>query len=94
MTGSGNVEQDWINMLMASPLFQQINDLQEMLDKSTGGATPDVVIGEQCCLSIPVYRFKLRLLTLTVTLNAYSKQCDDSMCRLMDVMMRHVMLQR
>ena len=47
MTGSGNVEQDWINMLMASPLFQQINDLQEMLDKSAGGAASDVVIGEQ-----------------------------------------------
>ena len=51
MTGSGNVEQDWINMLMASPLFQQINDLQEMLDKSTGGAASDVVIGEQKCHS-------------------------------------------
>ena len=64
MTGSGNVEQDWINMLMASPLFQQINDLQEMLDKSTGGAASDVVIGEQCCLNMHVDGLESHWLTL------------------------------
>ena len=29
-------EQDYISMLMSSPLFQQINELQEMLDKQSG----------------------------------------------------------
>ena len=32
---TGNMEQDWMNMLMASPLFQQINDLEDMLEKSS-----------------------------------------------------------
>lgn len=31
---TGNQEQDWVNLLMASPLFKQINDLEQMLDKS------------------------------------------------------------
>lgn len=31
---SGNQEQDWVNLLMASPLFKQINDLEQMLNKS------------------------------------------------------------
>ena len=31
---SGNAEQDYMNMLMASPLFHQINDIQEMLEKN------------------------------------------------------------
>lgn len=31
---TGNQEQDWVNMLMASPLFKQINDLEDMLEKS------------------------------------------------------------
>ena len=33
-TPTGNVEQDWVNLLMLSPLFKQINDLEEMLEKS------------------------------------------------------------
>ncbi|CAH1789583.1 unnamed protein product [Owenia fusiformis] len=36
-TPTGNAEQDWVNMLMASPLFKQINDLEAMMDKSAGG---------------------------------------------------------
>ncbi|KAH3750553.1 hypothetical protein DPMN_185080 [Dreissena polymorpha] len=31
---TGNQEQDWVNLLMASPLFKQINDLADMLEKS------------------------------------------------------------
>jgi hypothetical protein len=31
---TGNQEQDWVNMLMASPVFKQINDLENMLEKS------------------------------------------------------------
>jgi hypothetical protein len=34
VTLTGNQEQDWVNMLMASPLFKQINDLEDMLEKS------------------------------------------------------------
>lgn len=34
VTLTGNMEQDWVNLLMASPLFKQINDLEEMLDKT------------------------------------------------------------
>ena len=34
VTLTGNQEQDWVNMLMASPLFKQINDLENMLEKS------------------------------------------------------------
>ena len=33
-TPTGNVEQDWVNLLMLSPLFKQISDLEEMLEKS------------------------------------------------------------
>ena len=29
-------EKDYVSMLMASPIFQQISELQEMLDKQTG----------------------------------------------------------
>ena len=34
VTMTGNMEQDWVNLLMASPLFKQINDLEEMLEKT------------------------------------------------------------
>lgn len=45
-TPTGNREQDWVNMLMASPLFKQINDLADMLDKTEGGiAGGDKVLG-------------------------------------------------
>lgn len=37
-TSTGNAEQDWVNMLMMSPLFKQINDLADMLDNSEGGS--------------------------------------------------------
>ncbi len=30
----GTAEQDYMNMLMASPLFQQINEIQELLEQS------------------------------------------------------------
>ena len=40
-TPSGNQEQDWVNLLMASPLFKQINDLEQMLNKS---AVPPVLM--------------------------------------------------
>ena len=33
-TPTGNMEQDWVNLLMLSPLFKQISDLEEMLEKS------------------------------------------------------------
>ena len=35
-SGGGGGEQQWINMLMASPLFQQISDLHDMLEKNAG----------------------------------------------------------
>ena len=41
----GNNEQDWVKMLMNSPLFKQINDLQEMIDRNTSGPNADVIIG-------------------------------------------------
>ncbi|XP_062603182.1 uncharacterized protein LOC134264959 [Saccostrea cucullata] len=45
-TPTGNPEQDWVNMLMASPLFKQINDLADMLDKTEGGlGGSDKVLG-------------------------------------------------
>ncbi len=31
---SGNAEQDWVNLLMMSPLFKQINDLDTLLSKA------------------------------------------------------------
>lgn len=34
VTLTGNQEQDWVNLLMASPLFRQINDLEGMLERS------------------------------------------------------------
>lgn len=34
VTLTGNQEQDWVNLLMASPLFKQINDLEGMLERS------------------------------------------------------------
>jgi hypothetical protein len=37
---TGQAEQDWINMLLASPLFKQISDLQEMVDKAAGAGSP------------------------------------------------------
>ena len=46
-SGTGAGEQDWMAMLMASPLFQQINDIHEMLEKNSGpGMGPDFVIGK------------------------------------------------
>jgi hypothetical protein len=50
-TPSGNAEQDYINLLMASPLFKQINDLEELLNKSADDASTqalasDMVQGE------------------------------------------------
>lgn len=43
---TGNQEQDWVNMLMMSPLFKQINDLAEMLDKTPEGAvSSDKILG-------------------------------------------------
>lgn len=49
-TPTGNHEQDWVNMLMASPLFKQINDLADMLDKTEGGiAGGDKVLGRSEC---------------------------------------------
>ena len=45
-TGTGG-EQDWMAMLMASPLFQQISDIHEMLEKNSGpGMGPDFVLGK------------------------------------------------
>ncbi len=45
-TGQG--EQDWVNMLMASPLFHQINEMHEMLERTTGGAGGlDRIIGKR-----------------------------------------------
>ena len=47
-TPSGNAEQDWMNMLMASPLFHQINDIQDLLDKNLSSATGgkgDLILG-------------------------------------------------
>ena len=53
LTAGGETEQEWIKMLMASPLFHQINDLQDMLTKSTGdGAQTDKVFGKQATVSI------------------------------------------
>jgi hypothetical protein len=47
-TPTGNTEQDWVNMLMASPLFKQINDLADMLDKTEGGlGGGDKVLGKK-----------------------------------------------
>ena len=45
---TGNSEQDMVAMLMASPLFQQINDLQAMLDKDNpaAAAAASRVIGQ------------------------------------------------
>ena len=40
LPSSGSVEQDWMNLLMASPLFKQINDLADMLDANSDGAGP------------------------------------------------------
>lgn len=49
LESTGNREQDWVNLLMASPLFKQINDLEAMLDKSSstgsGPATSDKILG-------------------------------------------------
>ena len=42
---TGGAEQDWVNMLMASPLFQQINDLQDLLEKNSGATSSDKVQG-------------------------------------------------
>ena len=42
---TGGAEQDWVNMLMASPLFQQINDLQDLLEKNSGATVSDKVQG-------------------------------------------------
>lgn len=42
VTLTGNMEQDWVNLLMASPLFKQINDLEEMLEKTD--STDDVAM--------------------------------------------------
>ena len=38
-------EHDWVNMLMNSPIFQQVNDISNLLDSadlSTKGAKNDV----------------------------------------------------
>lgn len=43
---SGGMEQDWMNMLLASPLFQQINELEQALDKNTGAAANYVKGGD------------------------------------------------
>ena len=48
-TPTGNAEEDWINMLMASPLFQQINDIQDLIDKNIAAATGgknDLILGK------------------------------------------------
>jgi len=47
MASTGNAEQDWVNLLMASPFFNQINDLENMLEKSdmTGEPTRPLVKG-------------------------------------------------
>lgn len=34
ITSTGNTEQDWVNLLMASPLFKQISELGDLLDKT------------------------------------------------------------
>ena len=58
---TGNAEQDYMNMLMASPLFQQINDIHDMLEKSSmdqsgksdkilGNVSKNVVIK---CIKLP-----------------------------------------
>lgn len=47
LVNTGQTEQDWINMLMVSPLFQQITDLQEMVDKAAGASpVSDKILGE------------------------------------------------
>ena len=48
LTSTGNPEEDWVNMLMASPLFQQINDIQDLIDKSasSAGGPSDMVLGK------------------------------------------------
>ena len=46
---SGNAEQDYMNMLMASPLFHQINDIQDMLEKNAmdqPGTTDNKILGD------------------------------------------------
>ena len=50
---SGSAEQDWMSLLMASPLFKQINDLDTLLSKAQtqtgqGGNAPassDIIYG-------------------------------------------------
>ena len=44
--GSGGQEEEWVKMLMASPLFQQINDLQLLLDKNSVTGPAGTVLGE------------------------------------------------
>lgn len=39
LPSSPTTEQDWVNMLMTSPLFQQINDLQELLENNPVSGT-------------------------------------------------------
>ena len=44
--GSGGQEEEWVKMLMVSPLFQQINDLQLLLDKNSVTGATGTVLGE------------------------------------------------
>lgn len=44
MTLTGHQEQDWVNLLMASPLFKQISDLEEMLEKSGDQADVEDIV--------------------------------------------------
>ena len=44
---TGNLERDWVNLLMSSPLFKQISELEAMLEKTefASGQAGDKVLG-------------------------------------------------
>ena len=51
-TPGSKTDNIWLNMLMSSPLFQQINDLQDLLEKDTQvTAHMDKVLGK-CMLLV------------------------------------------
>lgn len=46
LTPGGKMDDMWLNMLMSSPLFQQINDLEDLLEKDTPASVHmDRVVG-------------------------------------------------
>ena len=70
-TPSGNQEQDWVNLLMASPLFKQINDLEQMLNKSASATGADASASDIVQGIYFIHLFMCLFVSFLVCVSAY-----------------------